>query len=139
MIVYDRQEEMIRWAAERIGIQNFRDDAHAIGMEKDGRLVAVTVFDTFSSCDCNVHIASDGSRRWCNREFVVRCMAYPFLQLNKRRITGLVPAKNEDALKFDLHFGFKVEGRLEHALPDDDIIVLGMLREKCRWLKGRRQ
>ncbi|WP_369674540.1 hypothetical protein, partial [Enterococcus faecium] len=54
----------------------------------------------------------------------------PFVQWNLRRVTGLVPAKNADALRFDLHLGFEREGYLKHALPDDDLIVLGMTRER---------
>ena len=51
-----------------------------------------------------------------------------------RRVTALVPAKNTAALRFDLHLGFKQEGVVRHALPDDDIIILGLLREDCRFI-----
>ena len=133
-IIYDRTDELLEFAVGKIGIGTFRDDAKAIGLVDGERIIAACVFDTFSACDVNIHIASDGSRRWFSKAFGVATMAYPFIQLGMRRITGLVPAKNHDALQFDLKFGFKIEGYLDHALPDDDIIVLGLLRENCRWL-----
>lgn len=130
---YDGQAEMLAWAEAVIGCQ-FRPDAQCIGWEQDGQLRAVTIFDGFSACDCNMHIASDGSRRWMTREFLFHSFAYPFIQLKLRRVTGLVPAKNKDALRFDHHLGFEVEGVCRHALPDDDIVVMGLLRDSCRYL-----
>lgn len=131
-IVYD-DESMIPWAVERIGFQP-RPDVRAIGWREDGVLRAVTLYDGFSASDCNMHIASDGSGNWLRRSFLVASFMHPFVQWKLRRVTGLVPAKNEKALNFDLHLGFIQEGYLRHALPDDDIVVLGMLRETCRYI-----
>lgn len=133
-LVYGEDERLIAWASERIGGLQFRPDAKAIGSEINGKLVGVTVFDCFSTCDVNMHIASDGSGHWLTRAFLVAGFAYPFIQCGMRRVTGLVPAKNEAALRFDLHLGFKKEGLCRHALPDDDIIILGMTRSECRFI-----
>lgn len=128
-VVYGQDHKFVYWAEDVIGLQ-FRPDATSIGLEDDqGNILAACVFDNFSLCDVNMHIASNGTRAWLNREYIVRCFAYPFVQCEMRRVTGLVPAKNKAALKFDLHLGFTVEGRLKNALPDDDIILLGMTRE----------
>lgn len=132
-IIYDRQAELIEWASARIGMRP-RPDAYAIGWEEDGKLRAVTLYDNFSECDCFMHIASDGSRRWLRRAFLYVCFAHPFIQWKFRRVTGLVPSKNLEALRFDLHLGFEREGLARHAAPDDDIIMLGMLRENCRFI-----
>lgn len=135
-IVYSTDDaRLIPWAADRIGLARFRDDARAIGLLRHGRIAAVAVYDTWAPCDCCVHLASDGSRRWLNRAFLISGFAYPFITAGLPRITGLVPASNADALRFDLHIGWKVEGRCREAMPNgDDIIVLGMLRRECRYL-----
>lgn len=132
-IIYDRKQELVGWASEIIHF-NPRGDVVAIGWEEDGRLRAVTLYDGFSECDCNMHIASDGSRTWLKRAFLCTSFAHPFVQWGLRRVTGLVPAKNAAALRFDLHLGFEREGYIRHALPDDDLIILGMLRENCRFI-----
>ncbi|MEY9435592.1 N-acetyltransferase [Bradyrhizobium elkanii] len=152
-VIYGDDARYIEWAAQRIGTA-FRADAKAIGLARSddvgepggdrdsaGRLiVASVVFDGFSECDCNMHVASDGSRQWLNREYLVRCFAFPFIQCGLRRVTGLVPAKNTAALRFDTHLGFRLEGRCRDALPDDDVIVLGMVRADCRFIpKEHRQ
>ena len=132
-LIYDQDETLIEWAMGVIGC-TFRHDATAIGHSISGKIMAVAVFDGFSECDCNIHIASDGSGHSMSRGFLAAAFAYPFIQLNMRRVTGLVPAANTKALRFDYHLGFVFEGRCRNALPDDDIIVLGMLRENCRFI-----
>ncbi|HJV52795.1 MAG TPA: GNAT family protein [Noviherbaspirillum sp.] len=132
-LIYGDEDRLLPWAQERTATR-FRRDAYTLGLEKDEALVAVVVFDGFSECDCNMHIASDGTRQWMNKSLLLAAFAYPFTQLGLQRVTGLVPSKNEAALAFDQHIGFEIEGRCRNALPDDDLIVLGLLRENCRFI-----
>jgi hypothetical protein len=80
-----------------------------------------------------------------NRAFLGEGFRYPFEQLGCKRVTGLVPARNEVAARFDEHLGFIYEGRIRQVLPNgDDLLVYGMLREECRFLQvglnhGRKQ
>lgn len=132
-IIFQQDQQLIEWAAQVIGFTP-RPDARAIGYASGGHMRAVTVFDTFGESDCNIHIASDGSRRWCSREYLLHSFAFPFIQLKLARVTGFVPSKNSDALRFDLHLGFQREGLMRNAFRGDDLIILGMLREECRWI-----
>lgn len=136
-VIYGQDETLIPWASQRIGLDSFRPDAKAIGQERDGEVVAVVVFDGFSDVDCCMHIASDGSRKWLTRELLTRAFAYPFIQLGLRRVTGLVPADNADALRFDEHLGFVREGYHPNATKSGDLISLGLLRENCRFIPAR--
>ena len=131
--IYDDQERLISWASEVIGFTP-RPDVQHMGWQENGVLRAVVLWDGFSECDCNIHIASDGTGRWLRRPFLRAAFAHPFAQWNLRRVTALVPSKNTAALRFDLHLGFKREGVIRHALPDDDITILGLLREDCRFI-----
>lgn len=133
-LLYDDKEKLIQWASERSD-SRYHTDAVAIGRaSSDGTIRAVTVYDRFMFCDCNIHVASDGSGHWGTREFFCAAFAYPFIQCGLRRVTALVPAKNKRALRLDLHLGFEFEGRCRNMLPDDDLIILGMLRENCRYI-----
>lgn len=131
--IYDDQERLISWASEVIGFAP-RPDVQHMGWQENGVLRAVVLWDGFSECDCNIHIASDGTGRWLRRAFLRAAFMHPFAQWNLRRVTALVPSKNTAALRFDLHLGFKQEGVIRHALPDDDITILGLLREDCRFI-----
>lgn len=133
--IYGEDERLVAWAEARVSHQRFRSDACAIGHERDGELVGVAVFDTFSGTSCVVGLASDGSRRWMTREFAIRVMAFPFLQCGFARITCFVSTLNEASLRYTRHFGWVEEGRLREAGPTgEDMIVFGLLRRECRFL-----
>lgn len=133
-LIYGQENRLLPWAEEKTGVE-YRRDAYTIGLEKNGDLVAVVVYDSFGKTDANMHIASDGTRAWMNKELLVSAFAYPFIQLGLLRVTGLVPADNEIALRFDEHIGFVREGYHPKAGPDGkDLISLGLLRENCRFI-----
>lgn len=134
-LVYGENERVTKWMAEQIGINSFRDDAVSIGIERNGVLVGGAAFDTFSDRECVIHLASDGSKRWISREFIVHVFSYVFHQCNFRRITAFVSANNAPSLKIVQQFGFKEEGRARCAGADgEDVLMFGLLREECRYI-----
>ena len=133
-LIYDDQPALLAWAAERIGLLAFSADAKAFGVQQDGELCAVVVWDSFSQADCCMHVASTGTGHWLNRKVLVQAFGYPFVDLKLRRVTALIPAKKAEAIRFNEHLGFKLEGLCPEAMPDDDIQVRGMLRRECRFI-----
>lgn len=135
-LVLDERERCGEWARERVDyIDTWGDDFQAIGYERDGRLIAVCVFNFYTGYDMALHIAAEPGALWCTREFLTACFRYAFVQNGCRRVTGYVPAKNSKALRLDEHLGFVYEGRKREALPDDDLVILGMTRGACRYLE----
>lgn len=133
-ITHDNIPALLAWAAEKIGIRCFKPDARAFGVMRRGELCAVIVYDSFSECDCNMHVASDGRSDWLSRDVLIRAFGYPFIELKMRRVTALIPEKKTAAIRFNEHLGFKLEGRCPEAMPDDDIQIRGMLRRECRFI-----
>jgi RimJ/RimL family protein N-acetyltransferase len=105
----------------------------AVGNVRDGALVAGVIYNHYSAANICMHVGGVGNY-WLTPEFLFAAFDYPFNQLKVRRVTGLVPKKNKAARKLDEHLGFKFEGCMSHGLPDDDMLVYGLLREKCRWI-----
>lgn len=132
-LIFGNEELLLPWAQERVGV-TFRRDAYTIGLEKNGELVAVVVFDSFSEFDCNMHIASDGSSAWMSKSLLISAFSYPFVQLKLNRVTGLVPETNTVALAFDEHLGFVREGLHPMACADGALVSLGMTRSSCRFI-----
>lgn len=127
-------DRLVPWAEGVIGCRFYRD-ARAIGWGDEDTIKAVAVYDRWSETDCCVHLASDGTGRWMTRSFLAAGFHYPFVQCGLRRMTGLVSADNPEALRLDLHMGWRREGVLRRAAPDGtDIILLGMLRSECRFI-----
>lgn len=134
-IVGEQRPIFIDWAQRVMGSVRLAPDAKTIAAVKDGEILAVVCYDTFTEFDCHMHIASNGSRRWISRALLREAFAYPFIQCGLRRVTGLVAASNQDAMRFDLHLGFRIEGLCREGAPDGDLFILGMLRRECRFIQ----
>jgi RimJ/RimL family protein N-acetyltransferase len=126
-----------KWVCDKTGGTFEHTCSTSIGLERNGELIAGVLFDNFNGRSINMHVASDGSRGWMNREYLWYCFHYPFEQLGVKRITGLVAASNEDAMKFDTHLGFIHEATLKDAAPDGDLHILRMFKDECRFLRIR--
>ena len=122
------------WAEKVIG-STFFPDARAIGWGNEEVIRAAVIYDRWTTQDVHIHLASDGSGRFGTRAFLAAAYHFPFVLAGKRRLTGLVPASNENALRLNFHMGFKQEGLMRHAGDDGEhIIIMGMLRSECRFL-----
>lgn len=108
----------------------------AIGVAVDGQLSCGVVYTEYDGAGIRCSIAAEARSGWASRRTLRALFGYPFVQLGCRRITVLVAKHNERSGRFCLNLGFQVEGVLRHALADDDYIVLGMLRDECKWIKG---
>lgn len=133
VIAYD-VERIGPWVTERTGGVYYPGSGQAIGLEKDGVLVAGVLYDNFNGRSVQMHVASDGTRRWMTKQYLLRCFDYPFHQLKVRKIIGQVDSENSDALKFDLALGFVVEAVIKDASRKGDLMILTMTPEQCRWI-----
>lgn len=134
--VYGQEDLIIPWVGERIDEDNFSQGAVAIGMEEDGQLIVGVVYDSYTGPSIAMHVAAEPGKRWTTKDFLYRCFAYPFIQLECNRVTGLVRADNLVAQKFDEHLGFVREGVIRRGASDGtDLILYGMLKDECRWLE----
>ena len=134
IIVAQPKEAIAEFVSARQGQVNEWGDYTALGLIRGGVLVAGVIYNHFSGPNILMHVGAVPGRQWLNRRFLFAAFDYPFNQLGCRRVTGLVPKRNKVARKFDEHLGFVYEGNMQHALPDDDLIVYGLLREKCKWI-----
>ena len=137
-VIYGEDQRVAEWVGAQID-EVYVPDATAIGLEQDGELIAGVVFDHYTGPSISMHVVAVPGKRWMTKDFLWRCFAYPFLQLQCSRITGLVRVDNLVAQKFDEHLGFKREGLVRKACTDGtDMILYGMLKEECRWLEIKR-
>jgi RimJ/RimL family protein N-acetyltransferase len=109
-----------------------------IGLEYKGELVGGVVFDGWNGASICIHVASNGSKRWLNREFLWFVFHYAFEQLKVRKLIGRVADDNKAAMKFDLNLGFIEEAVIKDACRGGDLHIFTMTKEQCRWLGVRR-
>lgn len=102
----------------------------------DGELRGGVIYNGYTGASINLHVWGRDSK-WADRDMLYMTFHYPFIQLSCRKVFGQIPANNTQALDFDLKLGFKIEARIPEVFPNEDLIVVSMKREDCRWLKLR--
>lgn len=138
-------QSLIAWHIEKMAPLrcSFLPGAAAIGIMDGDSLASVTVFDGYrtdpdgtpNNIECQIASVSPA---WVNKSTVRAILSYPFCQMKVRRVTCLIGSKNTRSLKFCNGLGFKPEGWIRQGFgPEEDLIVMGMLREESRrWLGG---
>lgn len=134
VIGFDREDDAISWARERIGITSPVGFCRAYAAVDDaGDFVFVVVLSNFSPDNIDMHIAGrsggDGLTPRAAVALFNGVFGYAFDQHKVARVTGLVPASNVAAQEFDERLGFRIEGRMRKALRGEDVLIYGFLRE----------
>ena len=129
-----QKDQMLAWARQRLPIDFGL--AYPVGICRDGQLVCVCVFHNFRGVNIEMSIAAD-SPRWATKQAISFLLAWPFVTHPEvRRITALVERRNKRSRKLCAGIGFRLEGTLLDAAPNDDMIVFGLTRrwfERSRW------
>ena len=127
---------MGQWVADQVEQTASWGDFYAMGIEDDkGEILAGVVFNNFNGSNATAHIAVKRFTRLFPGLIEHACN-YAFNQNKLNRLTGLVEADNEKALRLDWHIGFEVETTLRKAgSKGQDMIVLVMWPERCRWIQ----
>lgn len=118
---------MARFVSGRLGF-GLCPPYQAIGIERDGEIVAGVVLNHFEGADVHASVAGHG---W-TRDFLRRFGSYVFDQLGCERITAITA--DEQVAAFGVRLGGQFEGRLRsHFGPGHDGIIVGILREEWRY------
>lgn len=106
-----------------------------ISRSKDGILLGGVIYENYTGKGGSIlaHVAGFHPR-WINRDMLFIIFDYPFRQLDCKQAFGQVAAKNEEARLFNKSLGFEELLTLEGVFPDDDMILLRLKREDCRFL-----
>jgi RimJ/RimL family protein N-acetyltransferase len=106
----------------------------AIGLEKNGELIAVTSYGKFNQVSMHAHIAiAEGER--LTREFIWYMLYYPFEQAGVNALIILVDAANEKAIRLQNHLGYETVGTIPNSCPNGAMLVRVLYKDNCRWLK----
>lgn len=119
-------EEAARFVSDRLGF-GLCPPYSAMGIEKDGKIIAGVLFNVFEAADVHVSIAGKG---W-TRDFIRAVGSFVFEQLELERMTAITEHPSIVGLAGRL--GGVVEGRMRnHFGYGRDGIVIGILREDWR-------
>jgi RimJ/RimL family protein N-acetyltransferase len=119
---------------EALGGGQYRDGSQCIGLERDGKLVAGSLFDYHNGASVYVHLAL-ADKRALGREFLRASFRYAFVQLDCEVLIGLVAGDNLAAMRLDERLGFRREHTINGAHPSGELHIYTMRRHECRWLE----
>jgi RimJ/RimL family protein N-acetyltransferase len=133
-LVANDRERVAEWVRKRIGMLGEWGSYAAIGQEDaEGNLVVGMVLEGMTATNAFMHVAISDKAK-LHKSMVRACFDYAFNQLDLERVTGLVDADNEAALRFDQHLGFEHEFTIPNG-NGGDVIQLVLWRDRCRWIK----
>lgn len=131
-IGFEKEQEAIAWCRKVIGLEGFPGFCRAISVEDDKGFVAVVALSNFTKRNVDLHIAARPNSKWFSADLFTSVFSYVFEKLGAARVTGLIRASNARCRKFVEHLGFKLEGTMRSAFPDDDLCIYGFLAEEYR-------
>jgi ribosomal-protein-serine acetyltransferase len=110
----------------------------------EGKIIGATSFSDLQP-GMNIYwhnfIAAEFKGKWIKRRLIKTVFNYVFNILNLPKFSScFIVGSDESICEYLERFGFKKEGHLRSAvkLSDGfhDLILYGMLKEECRWIKG---
>ena len=119
------------WVAEQT-TGSYHCNSSAIGLEREGQIVAGVIYESFMDTTITCHIAIAGR---VNKKFLRAIFDYPFRVCNVDKIIAPVIADNDKSINLVQNMGFTEEARI--ARSNGDMIFFTLLKDKCKFLGGK--
>ena len=122
------------WVAERLETGFFAGRSAAIGLVKDGEIVAGVIYENWNYCSIVAHMVVEGR---LNRSFVSAIFDYAYNTCGVHKVICPVYSENYKSRKLVEKMGFVEEARLSDCQPNGDIVLYTLKRVDCRFLEDR--
>ena len=132
--IIDQEHQRVgRWMHQH-GAGQWRDGATCIGLERDGEIIAGTMYDWFNGASIYANIVIVGS---VTREFLWFISYYPFVQLGAKVVLAQIAGDNKRSQEFVARFGFSLFTVIPDADPSGMLLLYGLYADQCKWLHVR--
>ena len=133
LVLFDKAR-VAAWVAQQVDQGADWGSYYAMGVERDGQMIAGVVINNFNGANATCHIAIKRFTKAIIPLFQAVC-DYAFNQCKLKRLTGMVPSNEPHIIAFDKHIGFEEEFIMKDGAPGADMYVLVMWPDRCRWLR----
>ena len=111
------------------------DDLQCLGWVSEGKLVMAVGLNGFVGKVAQIHIAYAPSWHFTPRAMLREVFNYAFNTVGLEMLLGVLNGKNERAMRYDAHLGFRELFRLPGVHDDGgDLVLLGLKKSECRYL-----
>lgn len=135
MRVLAAQPQDFAWLVQRTSAA-LTDHATGIkAVDASGRIRGMVAYDYWTPNACQAHMAVDSPIVW--RSLVRPAFAYPFEELGRSLILGIIAADNPRSLAMVEALGFRRAHEIKDGwAPGVPLVVHEMRRADCRYLKA---
>lgn len=119
-----------QWVAEKIN-GFYIPGSVAIGLERNGTIVAGVMFESFNGKSMMAHMAVTGM---LTAAYLAEIFHYAYETANVHKVILPVGSSNQKSIRLVEHMGFEREAKIEDASPDGDILIYTLAKPNCRFL-----
>jgi hypothetical protein len=122
------------WVDKQLGVGYHAERSNAIGLVREGEIVAGVVYQNWNGRSLVTHIAATGR---LTKFYLWAIYDYAFNVCGVDKIIAPVSSENEKSIRMVSRMGFAEEARIKDAQPEGDIILFTMKKSDCRFLGDR--
>jgi RimJ/RimL family protein N-acetyltransferase len=122
------------WVANKIDGSYWEEKSQAIGLEKDGEIIAGVIYESYNGRSLVVHLAIEGR---INKKFLAAVFGYGFNSCGIEKAIAPVSSSNNKIKTLVEKMGFVKEATIKDADPKGDVEIYTMRRKDCRFLEDR--
>lgn len=130
-IIDNEPERVGAWMQDR-GAGMVRSGTTCIGLERNGELIAGTLYDYFNGSSIFASVVIEGR---ITREWVWFIFHYPFVQLGVNVILAAIDQANVKSKRLTEHFGFTQIATIPDGAPSGDTLLYALSKDKCTWIR----
>jgi RimJ/RimL family protein N-acetyltransferase len=123
--------EVGHWVAGKMNGSFSSATGTAIGLERDGSLVAGVMYENWNQQSITAHMAITGR---LTRSFLGAIFRYAFEKCGVHKVILPISSGNAKSNKFAQKLGFTEEARIRDAAPDGDIVIFCLAKNECKYL-----
>jgi len=133
-VLFGFDQDVIDWVTPRIQGFSASDGAKALGVVSGKDIIAGVVYERYNGVHVEASIAVDRAS-WANKGTLFSLFHYPFVQMDCKAISVLIPSSNLKSLNLATKLGFEPEAIVKYAAADgSSLIVLKMFKKNCKWI-----
>lgn len=135
-VVFGADREVAKWVAAQIPGYVGGANARALGVIKDGQLVAGVIYEHYNGVHVEAAIAAIPKTNWATKQTLFHIFHYPFVTLGCEAITISVASTNLASLNLVTKMGFEPEALVKFAAQDGStVIIMKMFKNRCKWIR----
>ena len=121
------------WVAHRLEAAFWEERHIAIGLVRDGVIIAGVIYENFNTASITAHMVVEGR---LTRSFIAAIFDYPYRICRVTTVILPVTKANTRSVRLVEHMGFTAAATLTDCHPDGDLVLYTLRRADCRFLEG---